>query len=118
MAEDSLSLFFVFPFFLFGLLSIGMVRMRGTASKAFLPGYRGSGVIASFVAAVLLGTGGLLLFFLPGLTAAAQMGYRALGAVGGPLVPVLIAVLRFIFAPRGIHPARGCDETLPSGRLG
>ena len=105
LTEDSLSLLFVFPFFLFGLLSIGMARMRGAASKAFLPGYRGIGVIASFVAVVLLGTGGLLLFFLPGLTAAAQMGYRALTVVGRPLVPVLIAVLRFVFGPHGNHPA-------------
>jgi hypothetical protein len=105
LAEDSLSLLFVFPFFLFGLLSIGMARMRGAASKAFLPGYRGIGVIASFVSVVLLGTGGLLLFFLPGLTAAAQMGYRALTVVGRPLVPVLIDILRFVFGPRGNHPA-------------
>jgi hypothetical protein len=105
MTEDSLSLLFVFPFFLFGLLSIGMARMRGAASKTFLPGYRGIGVIASFVAVVLLGIGGLLLFFLPGLTAAAQMGYRALTVVGRPLVPVLVAILRFILEPRGNHPA-------------
>ena len=111
MAEDSLSLLFVFPFFLFGLLSIGMARMRGAASKAFLPGYRGIGVIASFVAVVLLGTGGLLLFFLPGLTAAAQMGYRGLTVVGRPLVPVLIAVLRFIFGPRGNHPAEVATQS-------
>jgi len=101
LAEDFLSLFFVFPFFLFGLLSIGMARMQGAASKTFLPGYQGIGVIASFVAAVLLGTGGLLLFFLPGLTAAAQVGYSALKVVGRPLVPVLIAILRFILQPRG-----------------
>jgi len=105
MVEDTLSLLFAFPFFLFGLLSIGMVRMRGAASKVFLPGYRGIGVIASFVAVVLLGSGGLLLFFLPGLTAAAQMGYRALTVIGRPLVPVLIAVLRFVFGPRDNHPA-------------
>ena len=113
MAEDSLSLLFVFPFFLFGLLSIGMARMRGAASKAFLPGYRGIGVIMSFVAVVLLGTGGLLLFFLPGLTAAAQMGYRALAVVGRPLVPVLVAVLRFIFGPRGNHPVAVATKSSP-----
>jgi hypothetical protein len=105
LAEDSLSLLFVFPFFLFGLLAIGMARMRGAASKTFLPGYRGIGVIMSFVAVVLLATSGLLLFFLPGLRAASQLGYRALTAIGKPLVPVLIAILRFIFGPRGSHPA-------------
>lgn len=104
MTSDSLSFLFVFPFFLFGLLSIGMARTRGAASKAFLPGHRGIGVIMSFVAIVLLGTAGLLLFFLPGLTAAAQMGYRALTVLGKPLVPVLIAVFLFVFGPRGNHP--------------
>ena len=82
-----------------------MVRMESAAPKAFLPGYRGMGVIVSFFAVVLLGAGGLVLFFLPGLTAAAQIGYRALKVVGRPLVPVLIAVLRFMFGPRGNRPA-------------
>jgi hypothetical protein len=110
MAEDSLSLLFVFPFFLFGLVSIGMARMRGAASKAFLPGYRGIGVIASFVAVVLLGTGGLLLFFLPGLTAAAQMGYHALTIVGRPLGSVLLAILRFVLVPRSNRPVEAAAE--------
>jgi hypothetical protein len=113
LAEDSLSLLFVFPFFLFGLLSIGMARIRGAAAKAFLPGYRGIGVIASFVAVVLLGTGGLLLFFLPGLTAAAQIGYRALAAAGQPLVPVLIAVLSFAFGPGANRPAAETTKFSP-----
>jgi hypothetical protein len=111
MTEDSLSLLFVFPFFLFGLVSIGMARMQGTVSKAFLPGYRGIGVIASFVAVVLLGTGGLLLFFLPGLTAAAQMGYRALTIAGRPLASVFVTVIRFIFGARGNRPVAAATES-------
>jgi hypothetical protein len=115
MTEDSLSLLFIFPFFLFGLLSIGMARMRGAASNSFLPGYRGIGVIVSFVAAVLLGTGGLVLFFLPGLTAAAQMGHRALTVVGRPLVPLLLAFLRFLFGPRGDRSAVVATESVRLG---
>jgi hypothetical protein len=110
MTEDSLSLLFVFPFFLFGLLAIGMTHMQGAASKVFLPGYRRIGIIASFVAAVLLGTGGLLLFFLPGLTAAAQTGYRALTVIGRPLGSVLVAILKFIFAPRSHRTAVAAAE--------
>lgn len=102
---DSLSFLFIFPFFLFGLLAIGMARVRGAFSNTFLPGYQGIGVIASFVAVVLLGAGGLLLFFLPGLAAAAQTGYRTLAVLGRPLVPVLIALLRFVFGPRNTPPA-------------
>ena len=97
---DSLSLLFIFPFFLFGLLSVAMSRTGGAASKAFLSGYGAIGMIVSFMAAVLLATGGLLLFFLPGLTAAAQVGSRALAAAGRPLAPVVVAFLRFIFGPR------------------
>jgi hypothetical protein len=104
LAEDSLSLLFVFPFFLFGLVAIGMARMQGTAAKTFLPGYRGAGVIASFFAIVLLGTGGLLLFFLPGLTAAAQVGYQALAIAGKPIGSVLVTILRFIFGARSNRP--------------
>jgi hypothetical protein len=99
IAEDSLSQLFIFPFFFFGLLAIGMARLETPAARAFLPGYRGMGVIVSFVVAVLLGAGGVLLFFLPGLTAAAQLGYRALSSAAKPLLSVLIVILRFLFGP-------------------
>lgn len=105
LAADSLSLLFVFPFFFFGLLAVATAHPQSASIKAFLPGYGGLGVVASFAAAVLLGTGGLLLFLLPGLTAAAQMGYWTLAAVGKPLVPVLVVLLRFLFGPRGPHAA-------------
>ncbi|MGD0234312.1 MAG: DUF4129 domain-containing protein [Syntrophorhabdales bacterium] len=98
--DDSVSLLFVFPFFLFSLLSIGMVRIESTAPKAFLQGYQGMGVITSFIAAVLLGAGGLVLFFLPSLTLAAQMGYRVLKVAGGPLGYLFVTVVRFMFMPR------------------
>ena len=102
--DDSLSLLFVFPFFLFSLLSIGMVRIETAASKAFLPGYQGMGVIVSFIAVVLLGAGGLVLIFLPGLTLAAQMGYRVLKVAGGPVGYLFVSIVRFMFMPRSSRP--------------
>jgi hypothetical protein len=122
MAGNSVSLLFVFPFFLFGLLSIGMARMPGGASKAFLPGYRGIGVIASFVAAVLIGTGGVLLFFLPGLTVAAQFGYRALTVIGRPLASIFVSVMLWVFGARSYRsdpvvkssPVADWDKITPS----
>ena len=102
--DDPLSLLFVFPFFLFSLLSIGMVRIRSDAPKAFLPGYQGIGVIVSFVAVVLLGAGGLVLFFLPGLTAVAEVGYRAIKIAGAPLGSIFVTIIRFMFMPRGSRP--------------
>jgi hypothetical protein len=102
--DDPLSLLFVFPFFLFSLLSIGMVRIRSNAPKAFLPGYQGIGIIVSFVAVVLLGAGGLVLFFLPGLTAVAEVGYRAIKIAGAPVSSIFISIIRFMFMPRGSRP--------------
>jgi hypothetical protein len=109
--NDSLSLLFVFPFFLFSLLSIGMVRIENTAPKAFLPGYRDIGVIVSFIAVVLLGAGGLVIFFLPGLTAAARMGYRVVKVAGAPLGYLFVAVVRFMFMPRGNRPDASAESS-------
>jgi len=95
--EDPISLFFLFSFFVFSLLAIGLVRNRSTSPKDFLPGYQGMGVILSFtVVVVLLGTG-LVLFFLPYLTLAAETGYGILKTAAKPLVPILANVLRSIF---------------------
>ncbi|MCK9363234.1 MAG: DUF4129 domain-containing protein [Syntrophales bacterium] len=114
LAEDTLSLLFVFPFFLSGLLALGMARTRNYASKAFLPGYRALGFIASFVVVALLGASVLLLFFIPGLTAAAQLGYNTLAAAGSPLLSLLITILRFLFGPRGSHLAVDATKSSPN----
>jgi len=109
--DDSLCLLFVFPFFLFSLLSIGMVRIESTASKAYLPGYQGMGVIVSFIAIVLLGAGGLVLFFLPGLTLAAQMSYRVLKIAGGPAGYLFVNIVRFMFMPRSSQPNPSAESS-------
>jgi hypothetical protein len=111
MLDDSLSLLFVFPFFLFSLLAIGMARVGSITPKTFLPGYRGMGVIASFIAVVLLAAGGLVLFFLPGLTAAAQIGYRVLKVAGGPFGYLFVTVVRFMFMPRGNRPDSSSESS-------
>jgi hypothetical protein len=123
--DDPLSLLFVFPFFLFSLLSIGMVRIQSDAPKSFLPGYQGIGIIVSFVAVVLLGAGGLVAFLLPGLTVAAEMGYRVLKVAGAPLGSVFVSIVRFMFMPRGsrpdapAEPSRGIDwEAIKPGTHG
>jgi hypothetical protein len=109
--DDSLSLLFVFPFFLCGLLSIGMVRIGSVAAKAFLPGYQGVGVVLSFISIVLLGAGGLILFFLPGLTLAAQAGYRVLKVAAGPLGYVFVTVVRFMFMPGSSRPDASAESS-------
>jgi hypothetical protein len=98
-----------FPFFIFSLLGIGLVRSQTASPRDFLPGYQGIGVILSFATVVLLLGAGLVLFFLPYLTLAADTGYGLLKTAAKPLGPVFVAILRFIFM-RGTNlpePASG-----------
>jgi hypothetical protein len=95
--EDPISEFLIFPFLLFSLLAIGLARNQATAPRDFLPGYQGIGVILSFAVVVLLFGAGLVFFFLPYLTLAAEQGYVVLKAVAVPVGSILLKVLRFIF---------------------
>lgn len=87
----------LFPFFIFGLLAIGLARNRSSAHRDFLAGYRGVGVLASFTIVVLALGAGLVLLFMPYLSAAAEVGYGVLKSAAGPLSPILVRVLRFLF---------------------
>jgi len=87
----------LFPFFLFSLLTIGMARNRSSAQRDFLSGYQGVGVIVSFTVVVLAFGAGLVLLFLPYLSAAAEMGYGVLKSAAAPLSPILVSILRFLF---------------------
>lgn len=99
--EESISQLLFIQFFVFGLLAIGLARNRDTAPTEFLPGYQSIGVILSFTAVVLLFGGGMVLFFLPYLKAAADVGYGVLKVAAKPVGYVLVEMLRFLYAPRG-----------------
>jgi hypothetical protein len=99
--DDPLSSALVFPFFLLSLLAIGMARIEHKTHKVYLPGYRGIGIIATFMTTVILSTGAVILFFLPLLTAVAGTGYGALKSGAGFVLPVIERVLRYVFMGRG-----------------
>jgi hypothetical protein len=106
----------LFPFFIFSLLGIGLARNRSSARRDFLAGYRGVGVLASFAVVVLAFGAGLVLLFMPYLSAAAGVGYGVLKSAAGPLSPILVRVLRFLFVGARLRqePASsspGGDET-------
>ncbi len=109
--EDPISQLLFFPFFIFSLLAIGLVRNQTTAQRDFLPGYQGIGVILSFTVVVLLFGTGLVLFFLPYLTLAAETGYGILKTAAKPLGPVLVSILRFIFMHGAIRPEKPSPPT-------
>ncbi len=95
--EDPLSQLLIFPFLIFSLLAIGLVRHRSVAPRDFLPGYQGIGVILSFTVVILLLGTGLVFFCLPYLTLAAETGYSILKIVSKPIGSFLLVILRFIF---------------------
>jgi hypothetical protein len=109
--EESISQFFLFPFFVFSVLAIGLVRNQSTTRRDFLPGYQGIGVILSFIVVVILFGTGLVLFFLPYLTLAAETGYGLLKTAAKPLGPILVSILRFIFLHGSLQPEKPSPPT-------
>jgi hypothetical protein len=103
--HDPMTGLLIVPFFLFGLLSIGLVRNRTHAPKHYLSGYRGVGVIVSFAVLVLIFGAGLIFLCLPQLTVAAEVGYEMLKKGARPFTPILVSILRFLFMPRRSVPS-------------
>jgi hypothetical protein len=101
--EDRISHLFLLPFFVASLLAIGMIRLRSDGRKAFLSGYRGLGVFATFTAGALLVAATFTLFSLPYLTLAAEAGLVALKGAGVAVSPVLLWILRRLFAPQTLR---------------
>jgi hypothetical protein len=95
--RDSAPVLLVFPFFIFSLLAIGLARSRSSAPRDFLAGYRGIGVLVSFTLVVLAFGAGLVLFCMPYLSATAEAGYGVLKAAAGPLGPIVVRILLFLF---------------------
>lgn len=95
--EDPISQLLLFPFFLFSLLAIGLVRNQSTTPRNFLSGYQSIGIIISFTLVVILFGTALVLFFLPYLTLTAEVGHDILKTVARPLGAILVSVLRFIY---------------------
>jgi len=100
-------------FFMLGLLALGMGGDGDRVEKGYMDGYGGIGAVLGFMMLVLLLGGGLVILLLPSLMSAAEVGHDVLKAAARPLVPVLIAVLRFIFMGGCRRAQEGCR---PSGQ--
>jgi hypothetical protein len=119
--KDSSPMLLLFPFFIFGLLAIGLARNRSSERRDFLAGYRGIGVLVSFTLVVLTVGAGLVLFFMTYLSVAAEAGYGVLRSAAAPLGPILVRLLLFLFGkPPQQEPAspaadRGGAQLIPPG---
>ena len=110
--EDPLSGLMIFPFLLFGLISIGIARNRGEAGKGFISGYQAIGMLLTFSAVVLIIGTGIVSCALPYLTVAAKTAYGLFKETLESLQPMLVSILAFIFHG---HRLRTHGGSLPSG---
>jgi len=96
--HDSMALLMMFPFFIFSLTEIGAARNQVDGQhKEYFSGYYAVGVLASYtIGALIIGTAAVM-FFLPYLKTASEVGYDLMQNAAAPLGPILTAVIRFIF---------------------
>ncbi len=120
--HDSMTVWLIFPFFIFSLTEIGLTRNQGHGHKKdYLSGYHAVGVFTGFSVGALILGGAVFLFFLPYLRSASVVGYDLMKSAAAPFSPILIAVIRFIFGhakfgqqPPGLSPSAGTAGT-PQG---
>ena len=113
--EDPATGLLVIAFFLFSLLSIGLVRGRGDANKSFLAGYHGIGIILGFTTIVVLCGAALILLTFPYWTQIADGAHSVLKEAAEPLGPVIVKILQFIFGRSRFHIETGSSGTVGSG---
>ena len=88
--------FYMYSFFLCGLLAIGLVRHGSMAEKQFLPGIRGIAVLVLFAVVILTATGLMAALAPPLLVPIAEDGYVVLKTVARPLGDMLTRILIFV----------------------
>ena len=121
--HDSMAFLMVFPFFIFSLMEIGLARSQGNAQqKAYLSGYYAVGVLASFTIGALIIGSAVVMFFLPYLKMASVVGYDLMQKAAGPLGPIVVAMIKFIFGHAdwdstiaGFTPSAGAAEPVVTG---
>jgi hypothetical protein len=96
--SDAITPLTLCTYFVFGLLSLGLVRYAKDRERSFMNGYHGIGVLLTFVVIVLLFGSGLFLLGLSQMTLFAETGLALMKDVTNPLGPVIVSLLRFIFS--------------------
>lgn len=120
--SESMSFMMIFPFFIFSLMEIGLARnQQADHRKRYLSGYHVIGLSASFITGAFIIGSGIFIFFLPYLNMASEAGYDLVKSAAGPLEPILILIVKFIFgradwrqSVAGPSPATGTAEPVTS----
>jgi hypothetical protein len=95
--EEPMSGFLIVPFLIFSLLAIGLVRHQSATQRDYLPGFKAIGIMLGFIVVVLLVGTGVVFFWLPYLTLAAEQGNDLLYLISGPIISVAWMVIHWIF---------------------
>lgn len=91
------------PFFIFGLLNIGMTLMSDKSTKQFATGFQKIGIALSFgMIALSLGLG-IVLLFSSQLAETARISASMAKKVGSSFEQILIMVLKFLWRPRNVN---------------
>lgn len=104
----------VIPYFLFGILALGMAKSEGANRGGLSPKSRRAMVASVAVIFVLAGAGILLL--VPALTEPARQAVAALKRASVPVLRMLLAFLQWLFRERGAKsgaPLRDGDAKFP-----
>jgi hypothetical protein len=107
----------LFAFFTFSVTAFCLARCAGQGKSDFITGFRGIGVISSFLALFLLLGSGITALFLPYLTVAAETGVAVLKTVTAPVGELLLRILLFFFGhgrllPESAAPSASQDSQL------
>jgi hypothetical protein len=96
--DESMSYLMIFPFLVFSLIEIGLARNpEADHHRRYLSGYHVIGLSVSFIAGTFIIGAAVFIFFLPYLNTASEAGYNLMKDAAGPLEPILISIVKFIF---------------------
>ncbi len=89
-----------FPFFMFALLTIGLMLSGGNGNRQYAAGFGRMGIILSFAAVVVSGGVGMLFLFHSQMTASAQILSRILKKAGPPMESAIIWFGRLLWSSK------------------
>ena len=102
-----------FPFFLFGLLTIGLMLSDGNGNRQYASGFGRMGIALSLGAVVVSGGLGMVVLFHSQMTASAQGLSRILKKAGPPLEGAIIWLGRWVWASKRndvVPPPSAADD--------
>ncbi len=93
----------IFLFFLSGSTALFLAGSPSGSKKEFSSGFQLVGPLLTAIVLILAAGAGLVFLYRPLMASFAGTGYTLLKQGLSPLGPPLVAILRFLFAPRGMQ---------------